>query len=195
MTIHATPTDIAEVLLVEPRVFSDERGFFLETYQQQKYAKAGLPRTFVQDNHSRSQKSVLRGLHYQLENPQGKLVYAVRGEIFDVAVDIRRGSPTFGRWVCAVLTDANHRQLFIPEGFAHGFAVLSDFADVVYKCTQFYAPDDEYGIYWGDEQIGIPWPIQSPLLSEKDQRCPRLHQAPESALPLYQPTAYQPTAG
>ncbi|MFO7837947.1 MAG: dTDP-4-dehydrorhamnose 3,5-epimerase [Desulfosalsimonadaceae bacterium] len=185
MTMHATPMDIPDVLLIEPRVFSDQRGFFLETYQQRKYAEAGLEYSFVQDNHSRSQKSVLRGLHYQLENPQGKLVYAVRGEIFDVAVDIRRGSPSFGRWTGTFLSDTNHRQIFIPEGFAHGFAVLSEFADVVYKCTRFYAPGDEYGIYWGDEQIGIQWPLQAPLLSEKDQRYPRLHETPEGRLPVY----------
>jgi len=185
LTIAATPTALPEVLLIEPRVFGDERGFFLETHHQQKYEASGLRRTFVQDNHSRSRKNVLRGLHYQLQNPQGKLVYPVTGEIFDVAVDIRRGSPTFGQWTGARLSDANHRQLFIPEGFAHGFLVLSESADVIYKCTDFYAPGDEYGIYCMDEKIGIDWPQARPVLSEKDRRLPELGNAREEYLPVY----------
>jgi len=185
LTIAATPTALPEVLLIEPRVFGDERGFFLETHHQQKYEAAGLRRTFVQDNHSRSRKNVLRGLHYQLQNPQAKLVYPVTGEIFDVAVDIRRGSPTFGQWTGARLSDVNHRQLFIPEGFAHGFLVLSESADVIYKCTDFYAPGDEYGIYCMDEKIAIDWPQALPVLSEKDRRLPELANTPEESLPVY----------
>src|SRR6056297_4048378 len=173
------------VLLIEPAAFTDSRGFFLETYQRHKYAEAGLNRSFVQDNHSRSRKNVLRGLHYQLKHPQGKLVYTVSGEIFDVAVDIRRGSPTFGQWTGARLSDANHRQLFIPEGFAHGFVVLSESADVVYKCTQFYEPGDEYGISWRDPEIGIDWLVDKPILSEKDQLFPNLNSTPEAYLPVY----------
>ena len=185
MTIAATPMPLPEVLLIEPRLFGDERGFFLETHHQQKYEASGLGRTFVQDNHSRSRKNVLRGLHYQLQNPQGKLVYPVTGEIFDVAVDIRRGSPTFGQWTGARLSEANHRQLFIPEGFAHGFLVLSESADVIYKCTDFYAPGDEYGIYCMDEKIGIDWPQARPVLSEKDRRLPELGNTREEYLPVY----------
>ncbi len=185
MTVTITPLSLPEILLVEPIAFTDHRGFFLETYHHRKYSEAGLNRTFVQDNHSRSYQSVLRGLHYQLRKPQGKLVYAVRGEIFDVAVDIRRGSPTFGKWAGTRLSETNHRQMFIPEGFAHGFAVLSESADVVYKCTQFYEPGDEYGIYWSDPEISIDWPVDRPVLSEKDQTFPVLSSVPEDHLPVY----------
>jgi len=186
MTVSITPLSPAGVLLIEPRVFTDARGFFLETHHHLKYSEAGLNRRFVQDNHSRSRQFVLRGLHYQLRNPQGKMVYAVRGEIFDVAVDIRQGSPSFGKWVGAHLSDTNHRQMYIPEGFAHGFAVLSESADVMYKCTDVYAPGDEYGIYWADPEIGIKWPIDRPILSEKDQALPALNSAPREHLPVYQ---------
>ena len=186
MTITITPLSLPEILLIEPRIFTDHRGFFLETYHYLKYSDTGLGRAFVQDNHSRSRQSVLRGLHYQLQKPQGKLVYAVTGEIFDVAVDIRRGSPTFGKWTGTHLSDTNHRQLFIPEGFAHGFVVLSESANVVYKCTQFYEPGDEYGIYWADPEIGIDWPVVQPILSEKDEMFPGLNSAPEAHLPAYQ---------
>ncbi len=185
MTITVTRMPLPEVLLIEPPVFADHRGFFLETYQLWKYADAALPGAFVQDNHSNSRQSVLRGLHYQLSNPQGKLVYAVTGEIFDVAVDIRRGSPTFGKWTGACLSAANHHQLYIPEGFAHGFVVLSDYADVMYKCTRYYAPGDEYGILWKDADIGIDWPVTRPLLSEKDEKFPRLSETPRDHLPVY----------
>ena len=186
MTITITPLALPEILLIEPRVFTDHRGFFLETHHDSKYRDAGLDRIFVQDNHSRSRRSVIRGLHYQLNKPQGKLVYAVRGEIFDVAVDIRRGSPNFGKWVGTHLSDVNHRQLFIPEGFAHGFAVLSESADVVYKCTQLYEPGDEYGICWADPEIGIDWPVEQPILSEKDETFLYLNSAPKEHLPVYQ---------
>ena len=144
--MRATPLDHPEVLLIEPDVFPDPRGFFMETFHSVKYAEHGLPAVFLQDNHSRSSRGVLRGLHYQLNNPQGKLVRVVSGEVFDVAVDIRRGSPWFGKWVGAILSEENHRQMYVPPGFAHGFCTLSERADFLYKCTDLYAPGDEYGI-------------------------------------------------
>ncbi|HVG08188.1 MAG TPA: dTDP-4-dehydrorhamnose 3,5-epimerase [Thermoanaerobaculia bacterium] len=171
------PTALKGVILVEPRVFQDDRGFFLETYHQQKYAKGGIPHLFVQDNHSYSIHWTLRGLHAQLRHPQGKLVRAVQGEIFDVAVDIRPDSPTVGQWVGERLSDENFRQLWIPPGFAHGFCVLSDTAHVLYKCTDFYRGDDEIGIAWNDPAIGIDWPLPpdtEPLLSPKDRDAPAL---------------------
>ncbi len=169
--MKVTPTAIADVLLLEPRVFEDARGFFYESYNAQTfYEDTGLHEVFVQDNHSRSAKSVLRGLHYQLQHPQGKLVRAVRGAVFDVAVDIRRSSPTFGHWVGVALTEDNHRQLWVPPGFAHGFMVLSESADVLYKTTRHHAPEDERCIAWNDSTIGIDWPIkQAPHLAIKDQ--------------------------
>ena len=176
---------IPEVKLIKPRVFRDSRGFFLQCYQEQQYRDAGIDVTFVQDNHSRSDRGVLRGLHYQLEHPQAKLIGVMRGEVFDVAVDIRRGSPTFGKWVGATLSDANHHQMFIPEGFAHGFCVTSEIADITYKCGDFYAPGDEHGILWSDPAIGIDWPLEDVTLSEKDQVLPRLETAPQSHLPMY----------
>lgn len=186
MSIIITETAIPGVLIAEPKVFKDARGFFLETYHAQKYAEKGIEKTFVQDNHSRSVKGTLRGLHYQLNRPQGKMIYTVNGEIFDVAVDIRRGSPTFGKWVGAILSGENKKQLYIPEGFAHGFYVLSESADVTYKCTDFYASGDEYGLLWSDPAINIEWPLQgSPLLSEKDSQCPSLNSIPTAHLPVY----------
>ena len=173
-----TPLQIPDVILIESRVFPDARGFFLETYKHSEFADHGIPETFVQDNHSRSSKGVLRGLHFQ--NPpraQGKLVRAVRGVIFDVAVDIRPGSPTFGQWVAETLSDANHRMLYIPPGFAHGFLVLSDLADVSYKVTAEYAPDLDSGVIWNDPTIAIQWPMPSPLLSPKDASLPSLLKA------------------
>ncbi|MCC7300924.1 MAG: dTDP-4-dehydrorhamnose 3,5-epimerase [Verrucomicrobia bacterium] len=161
--------EIPEVKLICPRVFPDERGFFMQIYHEKQYRKAGLDVRFLQENWSRSTKGVLRGLHYQLKNPQDKLVSVIRGEVFDVAVDIRRDSPTFGKWVGEVLSDENHHQLFIPKGFAHGFFVLSDEADLLYKCSDFYTPGDEYGIRWNDPSIGIDWPSNVPLLSGKDK--------------------------
>jgi len=157
------------VLLVTPQVFGDDRGFFMETYNQQKAADLGLPTEFVQDNHSKSAKGVLRGLHYQSPQWQGKLVRVVQGEIFDVAVDIRAGSPTFGQWVGFYLNDENKQQLYVPEGFAHGFVVTSETAEVVYKCTSLYEPAQEGSLLWNDPKIGIEWPIDSPLLSAKDE--------------------------
>ena len=168
------PTALEGVLVVEPRVFPDDRGFFLETYHQQKFGEGGIPDLFVQDNHSYSIQRTLRGLHAQLHHPQGKLVRVVQGEIFDVAVDIRPGSPTFGRWVGERLSGDNFRQLWIPPGFAHGFCVLSETAHVQYKCTDFYRKDDEIGIVWNDPGIGIDWPVQEPLLSPKDRDAPTL---------------------
>ena len=163
-----TPTSIPDVLLIEPDVFADARGFFMESWHAQKYAQQGLDVSFVQDNHSRSARGVLRGLHYQLRQPQGKLVRVVSGSVYDVAVDIRKGSPSFGQWVGAELSGDNYRQLYVPPGFAHGFCVLSDSADFLYKCTDFYAPQDEHGILWNDPDIGIDWPGENFTISAKD---------------------------
>ena len=170
--------EIPEVILIEPRVFQDERGFFKETYKYSEFAAFGITERFVQDNHSRSVKGVLRGLHYQ--NPpkaQGKLVRVIVGGIFDVAVDIRVGSPTYGKWVGVKLSAENKRMLYIPPGFAHGFCVLSDVAEVVYKVTEEYAPECEAGIIWNDPEIGIAWPIERPILSPKDAAWPPLREA------------------
>ena len=167
------PTAIPEVLSIEPRVFQDDRGFFLETYQAQKYAAAGIAQPMVQDNHSGSRQGVLRGLHYQIHNPQGKLVRVVAGEIFDVAVDLRRSSPTFGQWVGITLSAKNHRQLWVPAGFAHGFYTVSEWAEIVYKVTDYYDPKSERTVMWNDPQIGIRWPLRDgvpPLLSPKDSQ-------------------------
>lgn len=170
-------TELPGLVVIEPRVFEDPRGYFMETFHRQRFAEAGLPAEFVQDNHSRSIRGTLRGLHYQIENAQGKLVRCVRGEIFDVGVDLRPGSPTFGRWFGAALSEANRRQLYIPAGFAHGFCVLSEMADVVYKCTALYSPPHERTILWNDPALAIAWPIEDPLLSDKDRRGQSLAQA------------------
>lgn len=164
------PTELPDVLLVEPDVHSDSRGFFLETYHADKYRAGGIPGPFVQDNHSRSVRGTLRGLHLQRTRLQGKLVRAIEGEIYDVAVDVRRGSPTFGRWVGTVLTAENFRQCYVPAGFAHGFCVLSEVAQVEYKCTAVYDAPDEIGITWNDADLNIDWPIRDPLLSDRDRR-------------------------
>jgi dTDP-4-dehydrorhamnose 3,5-epimerase len=165
-----TPLSIPEILLITPKVFRDERGFFFESWQQQVFADAGIRADFVQDNHSRSIINVLRGLHYQIRQPQGKLIRVIVGEVFDVAVDLRRSSPTFGKWAGAVLSAENFQMLWIPPGFAHGFLVLSDIAEFVYKATDFYAPQYERTIRWNDPQIQIDWPLQgqTPILSTKD---------------------------
>jgi dTDP-4-dehydrorhamnose 3,5-epimerase len=189
MPVKFIHSDLPDVLVAELEVFNDSRGFFLETFHQRKYEEGGVGRGFVQDNHSHSQRNTLRGLHYQLNNPQGKLIYVVTGEVFDVAVDIRRGSPTFGKWMGTRLSAKNRRQLYIPEGFAHGFCVLSDTTDFIYKCTDFYTPGDEYGIFWQDSSIGIEWPTENPILSDKDRRNPKLNEVPESHLPIYQVTS------
>jgi len=184
MPIRFLETTLPGVVLVEPDTYRDERGFFMETYHQTRYAEGGIDCIFVQDNHSHSRRGTLRGLHYQLKHSQAKLIYVTCGEIFDVAVDIRRGSPTFGKWVGAHLTEENSRQIYVPKGFAHGFYTLSETADVIYKCTDFYAPGDEYGILWSDTDIGIEWPDKKPLLSKKDSRNPRLCEIPEDLLPV-----------
>ena len=181
--MQVIPSEHPDVLLIEPDVFPDERGFFMETFHAEKYSRQGLPSVFLQDNHSRSVRGVLRGLHYQLEHPQGKLVRVVSGEVFDVAVDIRKGSPYFGNWVGVVLSEENQRQVYVPPGFAHGFCVLSEQADFMYKCTDLYTPGDEYGIAWDDPDIGIDWPQLDYSLSDKDQRYPLLRDADK--LPLY----------
>lgn len=173
-----TPTRLPDVILVEPAVFGDDRGFFMEVYHQEKFRGGGITESFVQDNHSRSVRGVLRGLHYQLPNPQGKLVRAVEGSVFDVAVDIRRGSPTFGKWVGVELSEENKRQLWIPAGFAHGFCVTSETAEVVYKCTTLYDGPSDRAIRWNDPAIGIEWPVDDPILSAKDAAAPLLSDAP-----------------
>ncbi len=168
-----TPTEIPDVILIEPQVFGDHRGFFMETYQQEKFLAAGIPDCFVQDNHSSSTRGTLRGLHYQIRQPQGKLVRAVVGEIYDVAVDIRRNSPTFGQWVGKRLSAENKCMLWVPAGFAHGFYVISEWAEFVYKVTDFYAPQWERTLLWNDPALEIPWPVpqgETPVLSSKDQQ-------------------------
>ena len=183
-------TALPGVLIIEPKVFGDERGFFVETYRESLFAEAGLELNFVQDNQSRSRRGVLRGLHYQLQQPQDKLVRVARGQVFDVAVDIRRGSPTFGQWIGAILDDVTHRQMYIPQGFAHGFVVLSEIADFVYRCTDYYHPQSEAGIRWDDSEIGILWPeevLQKLILSEKDRQLPLLRTQPPEQLPVFRP--------
>jgi dTDP-4-dehydrorhamnose 3,5-epimerase len=182
--VKIIPTDIPGVLIVEPKVFGDERGFFLETFHAKRYAEAGIPGPFVQDNYSRSVKGTLRGLHFQEPQSQGKLVQVVAGAVYDVAVDVRRGSPTFGKWVGGELSAENKRQFWIPPGFAHGFCVLSEFADFQYKCTALYAPEHERAILWNDPDLAIAWPLSgAPRLSSKDAAAPRLKDAP--VLPVY----------
>lgn len=180
--MRVVPSTLPGVLVIEPDVRQDGRGFFIETYQAERYREHGIAGTFVQDNHSRSIGGTLRGLHLQLRRPQGKLIRVIEGEIFDVAVDVRRGSPAFGRWVGVSLSAVNFKQCFIPPGFAHGFCVLSPIAQVEYKCTDFYDPASEIGIAWNDPAIGIAWPVAEPLLSPRDSRHPTLdaveHQLP-----------------
>jgi len=185
MAVRITETELPGVLEIETDFYPDSRGFFKELHHTRRYAEAGLDRTFVQDSFSRSTRGVLRGLHYQLRHPQGKLLTVLRGEIYDVAVDIRRGSPTFGRWVGVRLSDANGRQLFVPEGFAHGFCVLSETADVMYKNTALYTPGDEYGVRWSDPLVAIVWPVTSPILSLRDAALPTLGEIPAASLPVY----------
>ncbi len=177
------PTDLPGVLIVEPAVFGDDRGFFMEIYHAARFREGGIPDPFVQDNHSKSVRGVLRGLHFQEPNAQGKLVRAIAGSIFDVAVDIRRGSPSFGKWFGIELSAGNKRQLWVPAGFAHGFCVTSESAEVVYKCTELYDPKGDRGIRWNDPAIGIAWPVSDPILSPKDAAAPLLNDAP--VLPEY----------
>ena len=178
-------TALPGVLILEPRVFGDERGFFFVSWQQQRYVELGLPADFVQDNLSFSRKGVLRGLHFQHPNPQGKLVQVLQGAVFDVAVDIRWGSPTFGRWAATTLSGENHRQFYVPADFAHGFCVLSDTALFSYKCTDFYNPQAELSVRWDDPQIAIDWPLQNPSLSHKDEAASLLKDIPRDKLPSY----------
>lgn len=178
-------TSLPEVILLEPKRHGDNRGFFLETYREDILKEAGITEIFVQDNHSRSKRGILRGLHYQLVQPQGKLVRVASGKVFDVAVDIRTGSPTFGQWYGTTLDEESMRMMYIPPGFAHGFLVLSDIADFIYKCTDYYHPQSEQGILWNDPAIGIEWPIKDVQLSEKDCNNPVLKDQSEELLPHY----------
>ncbi len=186
MFIKVIETELPGVRIIKPRVFRDARGFFLETYHAKRYAEAGVRETFVQDNHSFSTKGILRGLHYQVRHAQGKLIQVVSGEIYDVAVDIRRGSPTFGKWVGVTLSERNKQQIYIPPGFAHGFYVVSETANVMYKCTDFYNAGDEHGILWSDPNLNIDWPLEGePIISEKDDKHPTLQNAPAEHLPVF----------
>ena len=187
--MEVTPTALPEVLLIRPRIFRDDRGSFHETWHSERYEQAGIPSTFVQDNVSLSRRGVIRGLHYQYPDPQGKLVMVLHGEVFDVAVDIRRGSPTFGQWDGALLSAENGHQLWIPEGFAHGFAVLSDTAVFAYKCTRLYNPAGDAAVRFDDPDIGVDWGITDPILSERDLRAPRLAAVPVGSLPSMSPSS------
>ncbi len=183
--MNVIETKLPGVLILEPKVFRDERGFFVETFRETTLRETGINETFVQDNHSRSSKGILRGLHYQLIQPQGKLVRVSRGKVFDVAVDVRKGSPTFGQWVGCVLDDESLHMMYIPPGYAHGFVVLSEVADFIYSCTHYYHAESEQCIAWNDPDIGIEWPISDVSLSAKDQSAPRLAQQPAENLPSY----------
>lgn len=183
--MNVIPTELPGVLILEPRVFHDDRGYFLEAWNRDAYVAAGLPSSFVQDNFSSSKHGVLRGLHYQEPHPQGKLVWIVSGEVFDVAVDIRLGSPSHGQWTGVTLSAANARQLWIPEGFAHGFVVTGDHALFAYKCTDRYDPDADGSIRWNDPTLDIRWPISDPILSDKDAAAPLLVDIPRERMPRY----------
>jgi dTDP-4-dehydrorhamnose 3,5-epimerase len=185
--MRVVPAEIPEVLLIEPELYADPRGFFLETYHAGRYAEHGIAGPFLQDNHSRSIGGTVRGLHLQVTRPQAKLIRVLAGEIFDVAVDVRRGSPTFGRWVGVNLTAESFRQYYIPGGFAHGFSVLSPFAEVEYKCTDVYDPAGQLGIAWDDPALNIPWGVDTPVLSERDRTNPPLA-ALDDRLPIYRPS-------
>ena len=182
--MKVTSTELPGVLILEPEVYKDPRGFFFESYQEKKFMDAGIPLRFVQDNHSRSARGTLRGLHSQLTHAQGKLVRVTVGEVFDVAVDIRKGSPTFGRWVGVTLSAENFKQLYVPPGFAHGFCVTSESADFLYKCTDFYHPEDEIVVAWNDPALGIRWPLSEPTLSKRDAAALPLAQL-ENRLPIF----------
>lgn len=179
-------TEIPGILILNPKVFEDDRGFFLESYNKKDFEEAGIAEEFVQDNHSRSCKGVLRGLHYQQNHPQGKLIRAVRGKVLDVIVDIRKGSPTFGQWLSVELSAENKKQIWIPKGLAHGFSVLSNEAEFCYKVTDFYHPEDEKGILWNDPQLAIDWQVSDPILSAKDQLLPTIDEANKD-LPVFEP--------
>jgi dTDP-4-dehydrorhamnose 3,5-epimerase len=192
--VRVTSTEIPEVLIIEPEVFHDDRGFFLETYHAERYARSGLATRFEQDNHSKSIQGTIRGLHLQVGRPQGKLVRAIAGAVYDVAVDVRRGSPTFGRWVAVTLSAENFKQCFIPSGFAHGFAVLTPTAEIEYKCTDVYDPASEIGIAWNDPTLAIPWPVSTPILSQRDHNHPLLDDQLDR-LPVYTPERTAAFAG
>jgi dTDP-4-dehydrorhamnose 3,5-epimerase len=181
------PIILPEVIIIEPKIFGDARGFFYESFQAKRYLEEyGIPVTFVQDNVSRSTKGILRGLHHQKQHTQGKLICVTRGAVFDVAVDIRQGSPNFGQWMGVVLDDKKHRQVYIPPGFAHGFCVLSEEADFIYKCTDYYDPSSEITIKWDDPDLAIDWPIENPILSTKDQKGILLKNILKTDLPYYE---------
>jgi dTDP-4-dehydrorhamnose 3,5-epimerase len=180
-------TGLSGVLVIEPRVFEDERGYFYESYNEARFQALGIKASFIQTNVSRSERGVLRGLHYQWPNPQGKLVSVLEGEVYDVAVDIRKGSPTFGRWEAVILSAGNHRHLWIPEGFAHGFCVVSETATFTYQCTNLYDAASDASICWNDAAIAIDWPCSQPLLSAKDMKAPLLSTIPVDKLPKYVP--------
>ena len=181
--MDVTTTPLHGLLILEPRCFHDERGYFLETYQDARYREAGIPDTFLQDNHSRSRQGVLRGLHFQVKRPQAQLVTVIRGRVFDVAVDLRSGSTTFGRWFGIELNEARPRQLYIPPGFAHGFCVLSDWADLHYKVTRRYDPHDSGGLRWNDPDVAIQWPVSDPLVTARDAVYPTLRELTSARLP------------
>jgi dTDP-4-dehydrorhamnose 3,5-epimerase len=185
--MRATPTELPGVVMIEPQVFGDARGHFFETWQRERYAEAGVPREFVQDNVSRSARGILRGLHLQEPYGQGKLVQVLEGEVFDVAVDVRVGSPHFGRWIGESLSSDNHRQLFIPPGFAHGFCVVSESALLLYKCTELYHPETELSVSWNDPALAIAWPVRDPVLSKKDAAGLNLANIPRERLPRFTP--------
>ena len=182
-----TETDIPGVFILEPNIFGDDRGFFMETYQKKVFSELGINTDFVQDNHSKSTQGVLRGLHYQLGKPQAKLVRVLQGEVYDVAVDIRVGSPTFGKWTSTILSEENKRSFFVPEGFAHGFYVLSETAEFEYKCSDYYAPSEERGVLWSDPGLNIDWPLldSNPILSQKDKQYTPLSSLSENELPKF----------
>jgi dTDP-4-dehydrorhamnose 3,5-epimerase len=184
--MQVVETMLAGVLVIEPRCFRDGRGFFLESFHQGRYREAGITDRFVQDNHSRSGRGVLRGLHFTVKKPQAQIVTVMRGRIFDVAVDLRRGSPTFGKWFGAELSDEGPRQLYMAAGFAHGFCVLSEMADLHYQVSQYYDPTDEGGLFWSDPEIGIHWPLASPIVSARDAVYPKLHELDSGRLPQTQ---------
>lgn len=183
--MHTIETGLTGVVVIEPRVFEDARGFFFETYQEERFAQSGIHARFVQDNHSRSSRNTLRGLHYQLKHPQAKLCRVVVGEVLDVVADVRPTSPTFRKWVSVVLSADNKRMIYVPRGYAHGFAVLSEVAEFLYKCDDFYAPEDERGIAWDDPELAIDWKIKTVALSAKDQKLPKLCDVAPPDLPAY----------
>jgi dTDP-4-dehydrorhamnose 3,5-epimerase len=184
-SLQRIDTEIPGVCLIQPAVFRDNRGFFLESYEQRKFAKLGIADTFVQDNHSSSTKGVLRGLHYQLRRPQAKLCRVVEGEVLDVVVDIRDGSPTFGKWIITVLSAERQNQIYVPKGFAHGFLAIADKVQFLYKCSVFYDAADEYGVLWNDAGLSISWGVSDPVLSTKDKQFLPLPQIPQELLPRY----------